>query len=156
MNFNATLIGQMITFLLLVLFTMKYVWPPIMQAMQARQRKIAEGLAAAERGAQAEESAKVDADRIIREARQQAAEIIARAQKQADATIEESRSKAREEGEKQLAAARAEIQREYNQAQEQLRSQVSTLAISGASRILEREIDATAHSKMLDELATQL
>ncbi|MGF1529413.1 MAG: F0F1 ATP synthase subunit B [Candidatus Competibacterales bacterium] len=156
MNFNATLIGQMITFLLLVMFTMRYIWPPITQAMRERQQRIADGLAAAERSTASERDAKAEAERTIREARQQASEILARAQKQADATVEASRQQAREEGEKQLQQAQAEIEREYQRAREHLRDQVAQLAVAGASRILQREVDENAHRQLLEELATQL
>lgn len=156
MNFNATLIGQMITFALLVIFTMKYIWPPVIQAMQDRQRRIAEGLASAERGAQEEERAKADADRLIREARQQAAEIIAQAQKQASETISESQQQARAEGDRLKAAANAEIEQEVARAREVLRAQVVHVAVAGAGRVLKKEIDAEAHSKLLEDLAAQI
>lgn len=110
MNFNATLIGQMITFGLLVLFTMKYVWPPIMQAMQDRQKRIADGLASAERGVREQELAKAKAAQMLKEAKQHAAEIVAQAQKRANEVIEQSKQEARVEGDRQLAAAKAEIE----------------------------------------------
>ena len=156
MNFNATLIGQMITFALLVIFTMKYIWPPVIQAMQDRQRRIAEGLASAERGAQEEERARADAEREIQKARQQAAEIIAQAQKQASETIQESQQQARAEGERLKAAAQAEIEQEVARAKEELRGKVVNLAVAGASRVLKQEIDAKAHSKLLEDLAAQI
>lgn len=156
MNFNLTLIGQMITFGLLVIFTMKYVWPPIMKAMHDRQKRIAEGLAAAERGVREQELAQTKATDTLRDAKQQAQEIIRQAEKRAAEIVEESRGQARSEGEKQLAAAKAEIEQEVNRAREQLRSQVAEIAVSGASRILQREVDAKAHQKMLDDLVAQL
>ena len=156
MNFNATLIGQMITFSLLVIFTMKYVWPPIMKAMQERQKRIAEGLASAERGVREQELAQAKAAETLKEAKQQAAEIIAQAQRRANEMIEESKNQARAEGERQLAAAQAEIEQEANRAREALRAQVADLAVAGASKVLEKEIDAKAHSKMLQELAAQI
>lgn len=156
MNFNATLIGQMITFGLLVLFTMKYVWPPIMQAMQERQKRIAEGLASAERGAHEQELAKARSAQMLKEAKQQAAEIIAQAQKRANEIVAQSKQDGQAEGERQLALAKAEIEQEINRAREQLRSQVVGIAVAGASRVLKREIDEKAHAKMLDDLVAQL
>ncbi len=156
MNFNATLIGQMISFAMLVWFTMKFVWPPLIGAMRARQYRIAEGLAAAERGSRAEGRAKAEAEALIKEARTKAAEILSQAQKQANDTIEASKSQAKAEGEKQLLAARAEIEREMAKVRDQLRAQLSLLVIAGASKILEKEVNAKAHSKLLDDLAAQL
>lgn len=156
MNFNATLIGQMITFSLLVIFTMKYVWPPLIKAMQDRQKRIAEGLASAERGVREQELAEARATETLKEAKQQAAEIIAQAHKHANEIIEESKQQARAEGERQLAAAQAEIEQESGRAREQLRSQVANLVVAGAAKVLEKEIDTQTHSKMLDELAAQI
>ena len=156
MNINATLIGQMITFGLLVLFTMKYVWPPIIKAMQDRQRRIAEGLAAAEQGARAQEEAEAQAATMMREAKQKAQEIIHQAERRAVEIVEDSKTQARQEGERQLAAARMEIEQEVVRAREQLRNQVSEIAVAGAAKVLGREIDPTAHSKLLDELVAQL
>lgn len=156
MNFNATLIGQMITFGLLVLFTMKYVWPPIMQAMQDRQKKIADGLASAERGLREQELAKTKAAQMLKEAKQQAAEIVAQAHKRANEIVEQSKLDAHAEGERQLAAAKAEIDQEVNRAREQLRGQVASLAVAGASKILKREVDEAANAALLDDLVAQL
>lgn len=156
MSFNATLIGQMITFSLLVIFTMKFVWPPIMKAMQDRQKRIAEGLASAERGVREQELAKAKSADVIKAAKQQSAEIIAQAQKRANEIIEESKNEARAEGERQLTAAQAQIAQEVNRAREQLRNQVVGLAIDGASKVLKQEIDISSHAKMLDELVAQL
>ncbi len=156
MNFNATLIGQMITFGLLVLFTMKYVWPPIMQAMQDRQKRIADGLASAERGMREQELAKAKAAQMLKEAKQQAAEIVAQAHKRANEVIEQSKLDARAEGDRQLAVAKAEIEQEANRAREQLRHQVVSLAIAGAGKILRREVDEAANAALLDDLVAQL
>ena len=156
MNFNATLIGQMITFGLLVLFTMKYVWPPIMQAMQDRQKKIADGLASAEQGVHAQELAKAKAAQMLKEVKQQAADIVAQAHKRANEIIEQSKLEARAEGNRQLVAAKVEIEQEVNRAREQLRSQVVTLAVAGASKILKREVDQAANAALLDDLVAQL
>jgi F-type H+-transporting ATPase subunit b len=155
-NFNATLIGQMITFGLLVIFTMKYVWPPLMQAMQDRQKRIAEGLAAAERGVREQELAATKAAETLRDAKRQATDIIAQAQKRANEIVEQSKNEAREEGQRQLAGAKAEMEREMNRAREQLRSQVVDIAVAAAGKILNKEVDEKAHAKMLENLVTQL
>jgi len=155
-NFNATLIGQMITFGLLVLFTMKYVWPPIIQAMQERQKRIADGLASAERGVREQELAKTKAAQMLKEAKQQAADIVAQAHKRANEIIEQSKQDARTEGDRQLLAAKAEIEQEVNRAREHLRSQVVSLAVAGAGKVLKREVDEAANAAMLDDLVAQL
>jgi F-type H+-transporting ATPase subunit b len=155
-NINVTLLGQMITFSLLVYFTMKKVWPPIMQAMQERQKRIADGLAAAERGAHEQELAAEKAALTISEAKQQAAEVINQAQKRAGEIIDEAKTQAREEGQRQLAAAQAEIGQETTRAREQLRGEVSALALAGAEKVLGREIDAKAHGELLKSLTAEL
>lgn len=156
MNFNATLIGQMITFGLLVWFTMKFVWPPLIQAMQERQKRIAEGLASAERGVREQELAANRAADVLRDAKRQATDIIAQAQKRANELVEQSKHDAREEGQKQLTAAKAEIEQEVNRARAQLRSQLVPLAVAAAGRVLGREIDADANVRLLDDLVGQL
>ena len=156
MNFNATLIGQMITFGLLVLFTMKFVWPPIIKAMEDRQKRIADGLAAAERSTHERELAQVKSAQLLKEAKQQAAEVVAQAHKRANEIIEQSKLDARAEGDRQLVAAKAEIEQEVNRAREQLRHQVVTLAVAGAGKILKREVDEAANAALLDDLVAQL
>lgn len=156
MNFNATLIGQMITFGLLVIFTMKYVWPPIMEAMQERQKRIADGLASAERGVREQELAATKASETLKHAKRDAADIIAQAQKRAVAIVEEAKQDARKEGERQLAAAQAQIEQEMNRAREELRGQVVSIAVAGAGKILKKEINEETHTQLLDELAGQL
>ncbi len=156
MSINATLIGQMITFTLLVWFTMKYVWPPIMQALEERKKKIAEGLAAAERGHHEMELAGKRASVALKEARDQAAEIVGKAQKRAGEIVEESKESARTEGERLIAAARSEISREVQQAKQSLRDQVSVLAIDAAEQILREEVDRKKHEKILKTVAQQL
>jgi F-type H+-transporting ATPase subunit b len=156
MNINATLIGQSIAFFLFVWFTMKFVWPPIMTALEARKKQIADGLAAAERGKHEQVLAEKAAKEKIVEAKQQAADIIALAQKRASDIVDESKDKARTEGDRLLAAASAEIDQEVNRAKEQLRGQVVGLAVAGAGRILKKEIDATAHENLIKDLVTQI
>jgi len=153
---NVTLFGQMITFLVFILFTMKFVWPPIQQAMREREKRIADGLASAERGQHELDLAKERAAEHVREAKAQAADIIEKANRQGANLIDEAREEARAVGERERAAAEARIEQELSQAKAQLRSEVSELAILGASRILEREVDAKAHQQMLDQLTEQV
>jgi F-type H+-transporting ATPase subunit b len=156
MNINLTLIGQTITFFVFVWFCLKFVWPPIMQALDDRKKTIADGLAAAERGKHDLELAQVKVAEELKDAKAQAADIISQAQKRAAEIVEEAKDDARTEGERLLNAARAEIDQEVNQAREQLRTQVASLAVVGASRVLEREIDEQAHADLLNDLAAQI
>ncbi len=156
MSINATLIGQMITFTLLVWFTMKYVWPPIMAALEERKTKIAEGLAAAERGQDEIKLAEKKAKSVLKEAKEQSAEIIATAQKRANELVEESKLQAKTEGERLLEAAKAQIEQEMLQARENLRKEVSSLALRAAEQILTEEIDKAKHQDILNRAAEQL
>ena len=156
MNINLTLIAELVSFAFLVWFTMKYVWPPMVKAMDERKAKIAEGLAAAERGQHEQELAEKRAKDYLHQAKQQAAEIKSNAEKQAAMIIEEAHDKAKEEGNRQLAAARAEIEQETNKAREVLRTKVAQLAVLGAEKILRKEIDAKAHTAILTQLAAEL
>lgn len=156
MNFNATLIGQSITFVIFVWFCMKFVWPPIMQALEARKKQIADGLAAAERGKHEQELAQKRAAEVLHEAKQQAQEIIAKAEKRAAEIVDEAKTDAKTEGQRILTAAQAEIGQEFNRAKEGLRAQVVSIAIAGASKVLEREVDANTHNDLLNKLAAQI
>ena len=156
MNINATIFGQAIAFLLFVAFCMKVVWPPIMRALAERKRQIADGLASAEKGRHELELADKRAGEILREVKGQAAEILAQADKRSAEVIDEAKTAARSEAENILKAAKAEIGREINAAREQLRASVAELAVSGAARILEKEVDAKAHAKLLDSVIQQL
>ena len=156
MNINMTLIGQTITFVVFVWFCMKFVWPPIMHALAERKEKIADGLAAAERGAHEKELAEKRAAEILLEAKQQAQEIINQAQKRANEIVEESKDNARGEAERIVAAANAEIEQEVNRAREQLRGQVVSLAVAGAGKVLKKEIDEKANEQLLQDLVAQL
>jgi len=156
MNINLTLIAQLVSFAVFVWFTLKFVWPPLVKAMDERKAKIADGLAAAERGAHEQELAKERAKEHLHEAKQQAAEIKANAEKQAAMIVEEAKNKAQEEGARQLAAAQAEIEQETNKAREQLRSKVAELALAGAEKILRKEIDADAHKDIVEAVANQI
>jgi F-type H+-transporting ATPase subunit b len=151
-----TLIGQGTTFLVFILVTMKFVWPPLTQAMEERRAKIAEGLAAGEEAEKALNIAQADADGIIKEAREQANQIREQASVQASQIKEQAKSDAVAERERQVAAAAAEIEQEANRAREQLADKVAALAIAGAERLIEREIDAKAHQELLDQLATEI
>ena len=156
MNFNATLIGQSITFIIFVWFCMKYIWPPVMHALEERKKKIADGLAAAEHGRHEQELAEERAKDILREAKNQAGEIISRADKRAAEIVEEAKGDAREEGARLLTAARAEIDQEVNRAREALRGKVVSIALAGAGKVLEREVDEAAHGELLDKLAAEI
>jgi F-type H+-transporting ATPase subunit b len=156
MNINLTLIAQLVSFALFVWFNMKYVWPPLVKAMDERKAKIAEGLAAAERGQHEQELAEKRAKDYLHQAKQQAAEIKSNAEKQAAMIVDEARDKAKEEGNRQLAAAKAEIEQESNKAREVLRSKVAELAVIGAEKILRKEIDADAHRDIVDSVANQI
>lgn len=156
MSINATLIGQMITFALLVWFTMKYVWPPLFQSLEERKKKIAEGLAAAERGQEEMELAEKKATGVLREAKEQSADIVNLAQKRANEIVEESKDTAKKEGERLITAAKAQIDQELQQAKENLRQEVSALALSAAEQILSAEIDKEKHQKILSKVSNKL
>ncbi|MGD9095911.1 MAG: F0F1 ATP synthase subunit B [Chromatiales bacterium] len=156
MNINLTLIGQLLAFVVFVWFTKKFVWTPIIAALNERKAKIADGLAAAERGQHEQELAKERAVEELKKAKAQAAEIINQANRRANEIVDEAKENARSEGERILAAAQADIEQETNRAREILRGKVAELAVSGAEKILRREINADAHSEVLDAVARQL
>ncbi len=156
MNINLTLIGQLLSFMVFVWFTMKFVWTPIMGALDARKKEIADGLAAAERGQHEQELAKERAKGSLHEAKAQAAEIVAQAQKRAAEIVDEAKGNARTEGERILTAAQAEIEQETNRAREQLRGKVAELAIAGAEKILKKEINAETHRDIVNGLANEI
>jgi len=151
-----TLIGQSIAMLVFVWFCMKFIWPPIMQAIEERQTQIADGLAAAERGQHSLEKAEAKAEEIIQEARQQASGILDQAHARANEIVAEGKADGVRERERQLAAARAELEQETNRAREELRGQVSAIAVASAEKILRREIDARAHEEILSKLSAEL
>jgi F-type H+-transporting ATPase subunit b len=155
-NINATLLGQMITFAVFVWFTMRFVWPLLMQAIEERQAKIADGLAAAEKGRHELELAEVRAKQLLRERKQQAAEIVAHAQKRANEIIEEAKISARTESERILGSARAQISQDLQEARDKLQREVGQLAIAAAEQILMREVDAEAHQEIVNKLSVQL
>ncbi|MEO0997155.1 MAG: F0F1 ATP synthase subunit B [Pseudomonadota bacterium] len=156
MNFNATLIGQTIAMIFFVWFCMKYIWPPIMAAIEARQKEIADGLAAAERGKASLATAEAEIEAEIKKARGQAAEILDQAHARANEIVAEGKAEGQRERERQLTAARAEIEQETHKAREELRGQVSAIAVASAEKILNREIDASAHNDLLSKLAAQI
>ena len=156
MNINLTLIGQSITFAVFLWFCMKFVWPPIVKALDERKAKIADGLAAAEKGLAAEEEARKTAESELQAAKEQAKEIISQAQSRANEIVEDAKGDARTEGDRLLQAARNEIDQERNQAREQLRAEVVAIAIAGAEQVLMSEVDAKAHSEALEKLAANL
>lgn len=151
-----TLIGQSIAMLVFVWFCMKFIWPPIMNAIEERQTEIADGLAAAERGQQNLDKAKAESDEIVDDARKQATTILDQAHARANEIVAEGKSDGVKERERQLAAASAEVEQETNRAREELRGQVSAIAVASAEKILRREIDSSAHEDILSELAAEL
>jgi F-type H+-transporting ATPase subunit b len=155
-NINLTLFGQMIAFVCFVLFCMKYVWPPILAAMAEREKKIAEGLAAADRASRDLEMAQEKAVERLKEAKHEAAGIIDAANKRSAQIVEEAKQTAGVEADRVKAAAQAEIEQETNRAREQLRGQVAALALAGAEKVLGAEIDEKAHAAMVDKLAAEL
>lgn len=156
MDINATIIGQIITFAILVWFTMKYVWPPIIKAMHEREKKIADGLEAAERSKRELEAAEHKALDIIREARQQASQILEQANFHSAQLIEEAKSQGRSEGQRLVEMAQSEINREISQAKEALKSQVATLAVIGAEKIIRHKIDPAIHHDLLNKLVAEM
>ena len=156
MNINLTLIAQLIAFVVFVIFCMKIVWPPIMAMLDERKKKIADGLAEAERGMKQQELAEQGAEKKLAEAKQQASEILGQAQKRANEIVDDAKSVAMDEGNRIKEAAHAEVDKEVNRAKEALRTQVSTIAVAGAERILKKEINASSHQDILDDLAAQI
>ncbi len=156
MNINLTLFGQTITFILFVWFCLKFIWPHIIKAMDDRKTRIADGLAAGERGRHEQELAEQRAVAVIREAKDQAKEILAQAHKRGDEIVDDAKGDGRAEGERMLRAAEAEMEQQMNQAREQLRADVVKLALQGAQQVLGRDVDEKAHTEQLDRLAAQL
>lgn len=156
MDINATLLGQALTFAVLVWFTMKFVWPPLTNMMDERAKRIADGLAAAERGKQDLEEAFRRVEAEIRAAQQKATEMLINAEKRANQIVEEAKQAARTEGERIIADAKAEIDQEVLRAKESLRSQVAGLAVAGAEKILRKEVDASKHADLLASIKAEL
>jgi F-type H+-transporting ATPase subunit b len=151
-----TLVGQALTFLIFILVTMKFVWPPLMEAMEDRRKKIADGLAAAEDSQRQLEQAKEEALSIVKEARSEANSIREQAESRASGILDEAKSEAVAERQRQVAAASTEIKLEAERAREALRTQLSGLVLDGAGRLLDKELDSTAHAALIDELVAEL
>lgn len=156
MNINLTLFAQAVTFALFIWFTARFVWPPLMRAIDARQKQIADGLAAGERGKQELEQAAKRSAQMLNDTKQQAQELLAQADRRAAQIIEEAKSVAKAESERLIAGAKEEIEREVSRAKEALRIQVAALAVAGAEQILKREVDAKVHADLLAAVQRQL
>jgi len=155
-DINMTLLGQSIAMLVFVWFCMKFIWPPIINAIEERQTQIADGLAAAERGQQSLDKAKAESEDIVGDARKQATTILDQAHARASEIVAEGKSDGAKERERQIAAAVADVEQEANRAREELRGQVSAIAVASAEKILRREIDAKTHEDILSKLAAEL
>jgi F-type H+-transporting ATPase subunit b len=155
-DINLTLIGQTIAMIVFVWFCMKFIWPPLLGAIEERQERIAEGLAAADKGKQALQDAQSEAEKIIGDARKQATSILDQAHARANEIVAEGKADGVRERDRQLAAAKAEIEQETNRAREELRGQVSAIALASAEKILRREIDDKQHADILGKLAQEL
>ena len=153
---NLTMIVEIVEFLVFIGICRLWIWPKIVGVIEQRRKTIADGLAEAERGKSSLAEAQKERESILREARERAQDIVAAAEKTASVRIEESKSQAKTEGERIVATANAQIQQEVQSAKQQLREQVALLAVSGAEKILQREVDARAHAQMLDQLKAQL
>lgn len=156
MSINATLIGQMITFALLVWFTMTYIWPPLFNSLEERKKKIADGLAAAEKGREDMDLAQKKAKGVLRDAKDQSSEIVSLAQKRANEIVEESKDNAKKEGDRLILAAKAQIEQEIQQTKENLRREVAALAVSAAEQILSAEIDKNKHQDLVNKISDKL
>jgi len=156
MNLNATLVLQSIAMLIFVWFCMKFIWPVLLKSMDERREKIAEGLAASDRAEKALEAAQIEATAAINQARSKAGEIVDQANQRHGQILDQAKEDAVAERKRQVAAAEADIALATNQARDALRTQVATLAVLGASRLLEKEIDADVHRKLLDELIAEI
>ena len=156
MDLNLTMLAQAISFSIFIWFTARFVWPPLMKAVDDRQKKIADGLAAADQGQQELVRSQGRAQEIVNGAKQQSQELIASAQKRVDDMIDHAKAAAKLEGERQLTAARASIDQERQQARETLRGQVAALALAGAEQVLMREIDVGKHKEVLEKLSARL
>jgi F-type H+-transporting ATPase subunit b len=152
MNINLTLVAQAVAFAVFIWFTARFVWPPLLRAIETRQKNVADGLAAAEKGRRELELSSQHAEEALRDARERAQEIIGHAEKRGAQIVEEAKQAAKVEGDRLVAAAKGEIDQELSRAREQLREQVAAIAVAGAERILRREVDVKTHADLLAEL----
>ena len=156
MNINVTMLAQAVTFAAFIWFCARFIWPPLTRAIEARQKTIAEGLAAAEKGRLDLEAAGKRSSEMLAETRQKSQEIIAQADRRAAQIVEEAKQTAKNEGDRLIAGAKAEIEQEFSRAKEALREQVAGLAVAGAEKILRREVDAKVHADLLGQLKQEL
>jgi F-type H+-transporting ATPase subunit b len=156
MNLNFTLVAQAVVFFAFIAFTLRFIWPYLLRAIETRQKTIADGLAAAEQGRRSLETSTKQSEQAIAQARGRAVELLTQAEKRAAQMIDEAKAAAKEEGNREKAVAKAEIAQEVTRAREQLRDQVASLAVAGAEKILQREVDANAHAELLNAIKKQL
>lgn len=156
MNINFTLISQAMAFAMFIWFTVRFVWPPLLRAIETRQKTIAEGLAAGERGRHELELASQRSGDVVREAKERAADIIAQAEKRAAEIVDEAKAVAKDEGDRIIVGAKAEVDQEVSRAREVLRQQVADLALAGAAKILRREVNAQVHADLLTSIKAEL
>lgn len=156
MDFNLTLIGQTVAMIVFVWFCMKYIWPPVMKAIEQRRKEIADGIAAGEKGQKELADARHGSEAILADARQKAVQVVDLAHKRGSDLVAEAKNTATAEGQRLVAQARGEIANEQSRARDGLRREVAALALAGASKVLGREVDAKAHARLLDELAAEL
>ena len=156
MDFNLTLIGQTVAMIVFVWFCMKYIWPPVMKAIEQRRKEIADGIAAGEKGQKELADARHGSEAILADARQKAVQVVDLAHKRGNDLVAEAKTTATAEGQRLVSQAKGEIANEQNRARDGLRKEVAALALAGATKVLGREVDAKAHAQLLDELAAEL
>jgi F-type H+-transporting ATPase subunit b len=156
MDFNLTLIGQTVAMIVFVWFCMKFIWPPVMKAIEQRRKEIADGIAAGEKGQRELADARHGSEAILADARQKAMQVVDLAQKRGNDLVAEAKTTAAAEGQRLVSQAKGEIANEQNRARDGLRKEVAALALAGATKVLGREVDAKAHAQLLDELAAEL
>ena len=156
MDFNLTLIGQTVAMIVFVWFCMKFIWPPVMKAIEQRRKEIADGIAAGEKGQKELADARHGSEAILAEARQKAVQVVDLAHKRGNDLVAEAKATATAEGQRLVSQAKGEITNEQNRARDGLRKEVAALALAGATKVLGREVDAKAHAQLLDELAAEL
>jgi F-type H+-transporting ATPase subunit b len=156
MNLNVTLFAQAVAFFVFIIVSVKWVWPMVLKKIEERQKLIADGLAEAERGRSSLAEAHKQTDVLLKDARERAHELLAQAERSAHQRVEDAKAHAKAEADRIIAGAQAQLQQEVQSAKQQLREHVAALAVAGAERILQREVDSRAHAQMLDQLKAQL